>query len=105
MLTASHSIVASLSASFLACAELVAITTRTRLAGYKEEILKLINEISVHQNGRTSDVVIRYYRQLTILYLAIQEHEYATDWSHRLYESSSLALANLLRRPSMSLRS
>ena len=86
VLTARHSIVASLTTSFLACAELVAITTRTRLAGCKEEMLKLIIEISIHQYGRTSDVVIRYHRQLINLYLTIQEHEHATDWSHRLYD-------------------
>ena len=86
VLTMHHSIVASLTTTFLTCAEFVTITTRTQLASCKEEMLKLIIELSIHQQGRTSDVVIRYHRQLIDLYLAIQEHERAAEWSHRLYE-------------------
>ena len=86
VLTVHHSLVASLTTTFLASVELVTVTTRNQLASCKEEMLKLIIEISIHQHGRTSDVVTRYHRQLINFYLAIKEHEQAADWSHRLYE-------------------
>ncbi|MCJ1395329.1 hypothetical protein MMC18_008490 [Xylographa bjoerkii] len=67
--------------TFLTVTESVTTTTRTEFVSRKEEMLKYIIVACKHQYGKTSDIVIRYYKVLAQLYVDIhEEHEAEIIW-------------------------
>ena len=72
--------------TFLTIVENVTSTTRTETITRKEEMLKYIIAAHTHQYGRTSDIVIRYYKQLAQLYVEIKEEHRAEEVWRELRE-------------------
>ncbi|MCJ1420615.1 hypothetical protein MMC32_006973 [Xylographa parallela] len=67
--------------TFLTVTESVTTTSRTEFVSRKEEMLKYIIVACKHQYGKTSDIVIRYYKVLAQLYVEIhEEHEAEIIW-------------------------
>ena len=76
-----HAITAACSTNFLTITETLTITTRTELVTRKEQILTFVIEMYKYQYGKTHDLVIRYYKTLAQLYVAIhEEHKAETIW-------------------------
>ena len=63
--------------TYLAVTESITVTSRTEVATHKEEMLKYVIVACKHQYGKTSDTVIRYYKQLAQLYVEIHEEHHA----------------------------
>ena len=76
-----HAITAACSTTFLNITETLEITTRTELVVRKEHMLTFVIEMYKYQHGKTHDLVIRYYKMLAQLYVAIhEEHKAETIW-------------------------
>ena len=75
-------------ATFLTVVESITSTstTRTEFVTRKEEMLKYIITAYKHQYGRTSDIVIRYYKMLAQLYVTINEEHNAEEIWRELRE-------------------
>ena len=63
--------------TYLTVTESITFSSRTLVVTHKEELLKYIIVACKHQYGKTSDTVIRYYKQLAQLYVDIHEEHYA----------------------------
>ena len=72
--------------TFLTIVEHITSRTRTETITRKEEMLKYIITAYKHQYGRTSDIVIRYYKQLAQLYVEIKEEHHAEEIWRELRE-------------------
>ena len=72
--------------TFLTIVESHTSTTRTVSVTQKEEALKYIITTCKHQYGRTSDIVIRYYKMLAQLYVDIKEEHHAEEIWRELRE-------------------
>ncbi|KAF4630298.1 hypothetical protein G7Y89_g7843 [Cudoniella acicularis] len=81
ILKAHHSVTISCTTSFLETTETTTITTRTESVTHREEMIQYAIVACKHHYGKTSDIVIRYYRSLAELYVAIHEEQKAeTVW-------------------------
>ena len=72
--------------TFLTVTESIFITKRTELVTRKEEVLKYVIGACKHQYGKTSDIVIRYYKVLAQLYVEIHEEQSAEIIWRELHE-------------------
>ena len=76
-----HSITEACSNAFLDITQTMTTTTRTELVTGKEQILTFVIEMYRYQHGKTHDLVIRHYKILAQLYIAIhEEHKAETIW-------------------------
>jgi tetratricopeptide (TPR) repeat protein len=69
----------SCTTTFLELTETLASTTRIEVITQKEELLKYIILASKHQHGKTSEVVVHYYKLLAKLYVDIHEEHHAEE--------------------------
>jgi tetratricopeptide (TPR) repeat protein len=77
VLKAYSTITLSCTTAFLEVTETVSCTTRTEFVTHKEECLQYIISVYIHQHGKTSDIVIKYYKMLAELYVSIHEEDKA----------------------------
>ena len=72
--------------NYLTVTESITVSSRTEVVTRKEELLKYIIVACKHQYGKTSDTVIRYYKQLAQLYVDIHEEHHAEAIWRELHE-------------------
>jgi hypothetical protein len=81
-----NAVTISCTTTFLTLTETTTSTTRTDIITQREEKLKYIIIASKHQHGKTSEVVVRYYKLLAQLYVDIQEEHHAEEVWKKLRE-------------------
>jgi hypothetical protein len=74
-----NAVTISCTTAFLALTETITFTARTEIVMQKEKMLKYIIVASKHQHGKTSEIVVRYYRLLAELYTDIKEELHAEE--------------------------
>ncbi|GAM91423.1 hypothetical protein ANO11243_094730 [Dothideomycetidae sp. 11243] len=74
-----HELVIECSHRFLEITETMTFTSRTAIATYKEEVLKIMITVLSKIHGHTSEQVIEVQRILATFYTAIQEEEHAQE--------------------------
>ena len=79
-------ITTSCATTYLTVTESIKFTSRTLVTTHKEELLKYTIVACKHQYGKTSDTVIRYYKQLAQLYVDIHEEHHAETVWRELHE-------------------
>ena len=80
------SITITCATTFLTITESIFTTKRTDFVSRKEEILKYVIVACKHQYGKTSDIVIRYYKTLAQMYVEIHEEQEAEIIWRELHE-------------------
>lgn len=86
VLSGSHAVVMTCTSYFLQYTETITITTRTEIVTYREEMILLMIEICKGRHGKSSDIIIKWYKVLAQLYIDIKEEYRATLIFKILYE-------------------